>query len=176
MKIQHLVYIWIILLKLISVSNAKHDAHHHALKLLICPCDTDKLCAKSSNGYAICNCWTRCNEDCPPPFDRIDETTEYCHYGDTRSRCSTTILCDNHKAKSKEDEDTKLSSSATKHFNSSHNALIGQTDEDIDDSGYFKLSIVGFILWQIASIGLGMLICGCASEYVSPWVQNGAAN
>ena len=138
--------------------------------LLMCPCDADALCSKSSTGFALCNCWTPCNYECPPGFDRIDETTEYCNHMDTRNHCSTTIKCDDHGKKSdkksskkegskKDDKDTKKSSSTTKDKTRAHNHLIGETEADQEDTGYFKLSIVGFVLWQIASIGLGMLVC-----------------
>lgn len=130
----------------------------------MCPCDADALCAKSKNEMAICNCWTRCNYECPAGFDRIDETTEYCNHMDTRNHCSTTILCDNYATKStkksnKKESKTKDKKTTTQDSKRAHNHLIGETEADQHDTGYFKLSIVGFVLWQIASIGLGMLVC-----------------
>eukprot|EP01084_Bolivina_argentea_P204023 348372_1 len=156
---------------------------HTGIKLLKCPCNADRLCSTSTTGYAICNCWTQCNYECPFGFDRIDETTEYCPYGDTRNYCSTTIICDHYNKKSQtklksntkkskhkhKHKHKKESSSTTKNNTSSHNELI-ETEDDNDDSGYFKLSIVGFVLWQIASIGLGMLVCGCCQDFAN-WIQ-----
>eukprot|EP00483_Globobulimina_turgida_P011105 UN11126 len=158
MKSNYFFIIFTIWLQIIIISG---------IKLLTCPCNADKLCAQSKTGLAVCNCWTKCNYECPGGFDRIDETTEYCrHYGDTRNRCSTTIICDENnqhsiiQSKSKKHKKKKSKSSATKNKTSGHDGLIGKTEADTDDTGYFKLSIVGFVLWQIASIGLGMLICG----------------
>mmetsp|Transcript_63357 Transcript_63357/g.57077 ORF Transcript_63357/g.57077 Transcript_63357/m.57077 type:complete len:190 (+) Transcript_63357:80-649(+) len=167
--------------------ETKHKRKHRLIGgatngLAMCPCDADELCAKSTNGVAICNCWTKCNYECPGGFDRIDETTEYCTNMDTRNHCSTSIICDNYgqqsgKKSNKKDskkkdskKDTKSSSSTTKNNTRGHNHLIGETEADQEDTGYFKLSIVGFVLWQIASIGLGMLICGCAQDF-RDWIQ-----
>ena len=172
MRRHRLLYTFIIILCYVIISNASEKKKKRGIKLLICPCNADKLCAKSKYGYAICDCWTHCNEECPAGFDRIDETTEYCKYGDTRSQCTTVIQCNNHHKTAKKHKDSnskpkidsiheskKVNKSSTKNSTSSHNHLIGKTEGESDDSGYFRLSIVGFVLWQIASIGLGMLVC-----------------
>merc|ERR1719461_1661802 len=100
---------------IIVIDGSEHE--HKGTKLLICPCNANKLCAESSNGYAICNCWTHCGQECPYGFDRIDETTEFCTYtsGLTRNQCSTQIECDDtnknkkkkHKHKESKSKDNK---------------------------------------------------------------------
>ena len=176
MKCRSMLYMILISLHLIIIitfgdKKIKHKTKDIINKLRTCPCNADRLCSKSKNGMAICNCWTECNYECPAGFDRIDETTEYCKYGDTRNLCSTSIICD--KFKSKIEKEIKDNNNNNKHSSSSssssstkngtksgsgRNHLIGETEADTEDTGYFKLSIVGFVLWQIASIGLGMLV------------------
>merc|ERR1712154_186796 len=134
MRFHLCLYLLTISLHLISIFGKDHKHKHKRLSLLTCPCDADKLCSKSSKGYAICNCWTKCNYECPQGFDRIDETTENCKYGDTRNQCSTTIICQNNKKNKKEKKSKpSSSSSATKNSTAEHNHLIGKTEADSDD-------------------------------------------
>merc|ERR1711879_47256 len=163
------ILISVFIIPAIYALPTKHVAQRHGIsKHQKCPCDAKKLCAESSRSVVLCNCWSECNTYCPVGFDRIDETTELCGYGDTRSLCTTNIVCDKammpgvsmlDKGRSKKKSDSSSSDERTSNYVA---ADLGEEDDD----DYLKLSIVGFILWQIGSVGLGMMICSCAEECV----------
>lgn len=152
-----------------KISHERHGLN----KVQQCPCNVDLLCSESKKGVVLCNCWTQCKAVCPAGFDRLDETTESCGYGDTRSRCTSNIICDKathhgssgsvilDKGMVKGADSSKKGGDGDKSSKFIH-ADVG----DDDDDEYLKLSIVGFILWQIGSVGLGMMICGCAQDCV----------
>merc|ERR1719474_1242564 len=146
----------------------------HGMSVQQCPCNAEEQCSKTRKGVVLCNCWTQCDAECPFGFDRIDETTEMCHYGDVRNLCTTNIVCDkalhrvvpgailpNGKISNK--KHSASSSSSEEKDPTKANVIHADTGED---DGYLQISIVGFVLWQIGSVGLGMMICGCAGDCV----------
>ena len=158
-----------------------HKAHqihqrHWPLQHEECPCNADELCSKSKEDVVLCHCWTHCGDYCPAGFDRIDETTELCGHMETRNFCTSNIVCNkalNHPAAEGTFLDKEMVKGSSKSLSDSEDdekdpakVIHADTGEDDDDDGYLKLSIVGFILWQIGSVGLGMMICGCASDCV----------
>ena len=174
------ILISVFIVSAFCASSEKKISHerHGLNKLQQCPCDAAELCSKSKKGVVLCNCWTQCNAECPFGFDRIDETTESCGYGDTRNMCSTNIVCDkakHHGASGSvildkgmvKGSDSSESNDGKKDKGKKDKSKVVHGDVgDEDDDDYLKLSIVGFILWQIGSVGLGMMICGCAQDCV----------
>merc|ERR550539_1346413 len=90
--------IWIcvcMLLLSVYATTVSGESRHGLNKMQQCPCNAAEMCSISKKGVVLCNCWTDCNADCPAGFDRLNEyDSKSCGYGNTRSLCTTNIVCD----------------------------------------------------------------------------------